>query len=280
MTPLPLTNVLSRCITENRVASAYLLLGLSSDELKTQALLFSKRLNCVDNTGCGTCSSCKKIERFVHPDVFRISDSEESIKVETLRDLQKKLQFKPYEGKWKVIIIENAESLNAASSNSLLKILEEPPSQTTFLLLSPHIERLLPTIISRCQIVRLSNMTRPFVPLPEFLNDLLSLPSKADQILDLAKKMAKDETVLEHSLEILLAWHHDLLFYKRGLSPVTSPFKEKNILGQNTSRKFPFHKLYDQFLLILEAKKNLNFQINRELLSETLLLKLAPEILY
>ena len=272
-----LTKALLKTVEENRVSSAYLLLGFDAQNLKNQALLFAKRLNCIQSSICEDCSSCKKIEKMVHPDVMVLTNTEESIKIESLRELQRKLQFKPYEGKWKVVIIENAHALSTPASNCLLKVLEEPPQLTTFVLLATHIEHLLPTIVSRCHIVRLTTASSiaTFVPFPEFLNDLLSLPDKVPLILDLAKKIAQSDELFSQCIEILTAWYHDLLFYKRGITPIQSPLKEKTVLGQNMARKWELHKLYDKFQSILEAKKQLKFQVNRELLAESLLLNLS-----
>jgi len=263
-----------------RVHSAYIFTGTDSLSLKEEALLFAKKLNCLSSLGLTegsmcTCLSCKKIDRLVHPDVKWIESNDETIKIDTLRELQRELHLRPYEGKWKVAIINGAHHLNPASSNSLLKILEEPPKHSVFILLTPYIENLLPTIISRCHIIRLTCASQITFPPIEFLNDLLSLPQNAECRFELAKKISKDEATLKNCLEVFLTWYHDLLCFKQGLTPISSPLKEKETLAKNMCHQLTSQAIYDKLHIILEAKKNLSFQVNRELLSETLLLRLS-----
>lgn len=272
MTLLPL---LQKIGDSGRVGSAYLLCGMEAQELKTQALLFAKRLNCLKGTLCESCVSCKKIDRFVHPDVKLIESQGETIKIETLRELQRVLHLKPYEGQWKVVIIDGAEHLTPSSGNSMLKILEEPPVQTVFLLLTPHMERLLPTIISRCHIIRIPHALRSSLPELEWACDLLSLPRQPEQLFELAKKISQDDTTFDQCLETLTVWYHDLLCFKQGLKPQNSPLQKKEVLAQNISLNLTFQTIADKLTLVLEAKKNLQFQLNRELLAENLLFQLA-----
>ena len=267
--------LLQKIADRGRVGSAYLLCGLQSQELKTQALLFAKRLNCLKGTLCGNCISCKKIDRRIHPDVMLIESQGETIKIETLPELQPILHLKPYEGQWKVVIIDGAEHLNPASGNSMLKILEEPPVQTVFLLLTPHLESLLPTILSRCHIIRISHAVQVSLAEWEWSSDLLSLPKEPERLFELAQKISQDETTFDKSLETLTVWYHDLLCFKQGLHPRNSPLKKKEVLAQNASSTPSFQTLYDKLSLVLAAKRNLKAQLNRELLAEALLFQLA-----
>ena len=267
--------LLQKIADRGRVGSAYLLCGLQAQELKTQALLFAKRLNCLKATLCETCIACKKIDRSLHPDVTLIESHGEMIKIETLRELQRKLHLKLYEGQWKVVIIDGAEHLNPSSGNSMLKILEEPPVQTVFLLLTPHPESLLSTIISRCHIIRIPCAMQIPLAEMEWTPDLLSLPKEPERLFELAKKVSQDETIFNQCLETLTVWYHDLLCFKQGLKPQHSPLQTKEGLAQNVSSHASFQTLYDKLSLVLEAKKNLQFQLNRELLAESLLFQLA-----
>ncbi len=272
MTLLP---ILQKIADRGRVASSYLLCGLQAQELKTQALLFAKRLNCLKGTLCESCISCKKIDRSLHPDVKLIESQGETIKIETLRELQRELHLKPYEGQWKVVIIDGAEHLNPSSGNSMLKILEEPPRQTVFLLLTPHLEHLLSTIISRCHIIRIPHARQADLAELEWSSDLLTLPREPEQLFELAKKIAQDDTTFDQSLETLTVWYHDLLYFKQGLTPEHSPLQKKEVLAKNMALNLSFQKISDQLALVLDTKKKLQFQLNRELLAEALLFQLA-----
>lgn len=258
----------------NRIGSAYVLTGDQVDILKNQALLFAKRLNCLSEILCDTCQSCQKINRKTHPDLHLISSNGEIIKIDLLRDLQKRLHLKPFEGNYKVVIIDGAEHLNLASSNSLLKILEEPPPQTVFLLLTPYAERLIETILSRCQIVRTSSQMKKPLPSIEFSHQLLSLPETHEELFELAKKISKEDPLFHDCLDLWLAWYRTLLFYKEGLEPLDSYFKTKEILVKNVSRTYSIRRIHKNIDTILETKKNLQFQIKRDLLAENLLIQL------
>jgi len=101
---------------------------------------------------CGQCRSCQRILEGKHADVTPIGlDSRTEIGIDDIRWLQRLANLPPYEGKYKVFIIDEAEYLSTEAANSLLKILEEPPQRVVWLLLAAEEEHLLPTIISRCQ---------------------------------------------------------------------------------------------------------------------------------
>ncbi|OGQ14491.1 MAG: hypothetical protein A3B70_05035 [Deltaproteobacteria bacterium RIFCSPHIGHO2_02_FULL_40_11] len=266
----------NKIIKSERVANATLLVGTHAESLKQQALLFAKKLNCLEAAGCNACNACKKIEKNIHPDVIWIESQGESIKIEPLRELQRTLHLKPYEGRWKVVIIDGAQHLTLAASNSLLKILEEPPAQTTFLLLAPHAENLLSTITSRCQRIRLSDAPPPNLDDIENLNSLLSLPVSLEERFQLAIEISKDDETFQKTLEIWTLWYHDLLFYKQGLSPFESPLHQKAALAQTQIRTQSISTLYDKLKTVLETQKTLkHYQVNRQWLAEHVVTQLS-----
>ena len=137
----------------NAIAHAYLLVGPGHVGKGTLAINLAQALNC-DNPGppCGQCRSCQRILEGKHADVTPVGlDSRTEIGIDNIRGLQHLANLSPYEGKCKVFIIDGAEYLSTEAANSLLKILEEPPQRVVWLLLAAEEERLLPTIISRCQ---------------------------------------------------------------------------------------------------------------------------------
>ncbi|MEK9629402.1 MAG: DNA polymerase III subunit delta' [Nitrospinota bacterium] len=162
--------ILNNALQNSSVAHAYLFYGQESIGKKQIAIEFAKSLNCESGTEgepCDNCITCQKIDNRTHPDFFYLEPvkstptaREASIKIEAIRELQRKLAFRPYEGKVKVAVIDDADLMNLQAANSFLKTLEEPPSATILILISSHPFKLLPTIISRCQTIKF----QPLIP--------------------------------------------------------------------------------------------------------------------
>ncbi len=134
---------------------------------------------------CGRCSSCRKILSGSHPDVHVVEPSGKMIEVGQIRALCRKLALKPYEALIRVAVIAGAQTLNAEAGNTLLKILEEPPNRTVFVLTAFQSSDLLSTIVSRCRHIR-------FAPIPQkllsrYLEDHHNIdPVTADTIASMA----------------------------------------------------------------------------------------------
>ena len=103
---------------------------------------------------CGNCKPCRKIESKNHPDIIRIKPSGVFIKIDQIRALCQTLAMKPYEAGIRVVLISDAQAMNPAAGNALLKVLEEPPTGTILILVANHTADLLPTIVSRCRHIR------------------------------------------------------------------------------------------------------------------------------
>lgn len=145
---------------------AYLFTGPSGSGKATLARVFARALNCTNPAGvCGidrgdvpACRSCRLIERGVHPDVRTIELAADTTKIsyKEIEQLQAEVVLRPLEAVHKCYLILGAERLSTVAANQLLKTLEEPPSGVVLVLTTPAAEALLPTIVSRCQEVRLS----------------------------------------------------------------------------------------------------------------------------
>jgi len=112
----------------------------------------------INQNACGCCQSCRLIQTASHPDCYLLQG--DSIKIDALRDCQDKLIRSGQIGPRKVLIIQPAEAMTRGTAHALLKILEEPPPHTYFILQTSRAKQLLPTIISRCSQLRLPNPTR------------------------------------------------------------------------------------------------------------------------
>jgi len=104
----------------------------------------------------GCCKSCSKIKSGNHPDIILVEPTGNFIRINQIRNLCNTLAMKPYEARLRVVIISDAQAMNPAAGNALLKMLEEPPDRTVLILTAVHTSDLLPTIVSRCQHIRFS----------------------------------------------------------------------------------------------------------------------------
>jgi DNA polymerase-3 subunit delta' len=139
-----------------RISHAYLFYGPKNCGKWPTALTFTQLLLCEAPRGaepCGVCLPCRKVATDNHPDVEVIVPDGASLKIEQMRSMQEKVYYRSYEGKYKVFIIRQADQLTEQAANSLLKVLEEPPAQTVFLLLAEDLGKLPITIQSRCQLI-------------------------------------------------------------------------------------------------------------------------------
>ncbi len=153
-------NILLRTIERGKIPSSYLFSGESGIGKKFTALNFAKALNCISEKrnndynfsydACDECSSCQKIDKNIHPDFIMIESEGNQIKIDEIRSIEDALSLKAYEGKYKVVIIDNAENMNQSAANAFLKTLEEPPENSLIILVSSIPELLPETIRSRC----------------------------------------------------------------------------------------------------------------------------------
>ncbi len=167
-------SLLQRSLESGSLAHAWLLIGPAHVGKMTLALNLAQALNCEASAPpCGECASCQKIASAKHADVQIIGltsngDSAESkpraeISIDQIRQMQHSASLPPFEGKYKVFIVDGAEHLSDEAANCLLKTLEEPVSKVIFILLTTN-ERLLPTTVtSRCQRLELSPLSVPEV---------------------------------------------------------------------------------------------------------------------
>lgn len=154
-------DMLKKHVIHGTTRHAYLFCGPPGLGRRTLALRFAQALNCPtpSETGlpCGTCRDCKQIEAMQHADLTVIqADSEGgTLKVDQIRDSRKSLTLKPYMSKFRVALFLRFQEANDNAANALLKTLEEAPSYAVLILTADNPEQLLPTIVSRCEVLRL-----------------------------------------------------------------------------------------------------------------------------
>jgi len=237
-----------------RISHAYLFYGPQGVGKGQTAQTLARLLNCSNPSPaadpCEICTSCLKALKGNHPDISWVEPEGKALKIGQMRVLQEKANYKCYEGKFKVIMIDDVQLLTVEAANSLLKALEEPPEETVFILLAQDTSSLPATILSRCQPI-------PFNPLSEetiaeilaetgkkcsfpltlargSIGKALQLLEKIDGdqlvkninqllaeitssgykvIFSWAESMEKEREQLEVSLEIMTAMYRDRLIY-------------------------------------------------------------------
>jgi DNA polymerase-3 subunit delta' len=166
-------------LESGRVPGALLFAGVDGVGKKLFAVELAAALNCRNPKGieaCDECSSCKRISRFNYPQTDKVEDWEQLIRtnhadvamvmaprrilrVDQMRLIEREANYRPFEGKARVFLIDEADKLNEPSANALLKTLEEPPRTSHIILITSRPAMLLPTILSRCQMVRFSPLS-------------------------------------------------------------------------------------------------------------------------
>ena len=149
---------LKRSLANSRLAHAYLLLGPAQIGKRTLALELAKALNCLaqeEERPCGECLACHKIAHSSHPDVRVVEPQDGSLKIDQIRQLQREIALTPHEGRYRVAVLRSFNHATTEASNCLLKTLEEPPPQVVLCITAPDTSSLLPTIVSRCQLLKL-----------------------------------------------------------------------------------------------------------------------------
>ena len=149
--------LLARSLQHQHAAHSYLLTGPAHVGKFTTALAMTQLLLCEFSRACGECRHCRHVARQLHPDlsVLEIPADKKSIPLQDVHDFMHGMALRPLEAERKVYIIRGAEDLADEGANALLKTLEEPPPAVTIILTAPDAHQLLPTIVSRCQLLAL-----------------------------------------------------------------------------------------------------------------------------
>jgi DNA polymerase III subunit delta' len=153
-----LVDLLARSVKSGALPPSLIFAGPSGVGKRLAALSVAQALNCTnpqssaDQTdACGVCPACKRIARGVHPDVMIVEPGDSgSIKIDQVREIVGRAEYRPFEGRRRAVIIDEADALVPAAQNALLKTLEEPPPSSVFMLVTPRADTLLATVRSRC----------------------------------------------------------------------------------------------------------------------------------
>lgn len=175
---------LRNSISSDQISHAYIINGPEGSGKKMLADRFAAALCCEDEVGkpCGMCISCMQAESHNHPDIIYVTHEKANIVVSDIRSqLINDISIKPYQASHKVYIVPEAEKMNEAAQNALLKTLEEPPEYAVILLLANGTGAFLQTILSRCVVLNLRPVSQELVT--RFLMDSRQLPDYAASVL-------------------------------------------------------------------------------------------------
>jgi len=206
---------LKELVRTGHVPHAMLFSGMAGTGKKALAVEFAKLLNCLsplDSGCCDVCDSCRKMDGGHHPDVIWVKSEGTFIKLDQVRSLKERMRYRPFEGKWRVIVMQDAQNLKEEAGNALLKLLEEPPGQNIFLLTVLEPQMLLSTIVSRCCHVRFQPLEETLVE-GHLVSALNIPPARAREIarlaegsLDRATWLAEEDRI-RHWTELLETIH-------------------------------------------------------------------------
>lgn len=202
---------LEKSLNNNQISHSYLFIGIEGIGKKLIATEFAKAILCLnDKKYCNNCKSCIEFDSDNNPDFLYIEPDGNSIKIDQIREMQKKLQEKPIISKNKVYIINNADKMTTEAQNSLLKTLEEPPEFVTIILIGSNENMFLTTIKSRCMILHFNkiddNQMKKYLKENQGLNEVtqnmlelfqgsigkaIELKDKQNEYLELEKMIEK-----------------------------------------------------------------------------------------
>src|SRR4030042_1563823 len=158
--------LLKQAITREKMPHAYLFVGVPGVGRTTTALALAQALNCEapeNHEGCGRCKPCRQLLGGNFPDVELVEPDGQSIKIEQVRELERRFAYKPVAGRYRVTVVRPAEAMTEEASNAVLKTLEEPPAGNVLILNGTEPSNLLPTIVSRCQKVVFRRIPPPAI---------------------------------------------------------------------------------------------------------------------
>lgn len=306
---------LRRALEIGRLPHALLFTGPKGVGRFRTAVAVAQGLNCLGGTKgdcCDRCLACTKIARGIHPDVHIVAPEGASLKIDQIRGLTQEATRRPYEGRRKTFILDQAQTMTEQAQNALLKTLEEPPGATVLILIAPDTSALLSTIASRCSQIR-------FAPLPESAiaarlqeegcdegeahvlaglaggslgraQELQSIPlqeihhlveqafalppGRTLPVLELTDRVVRQKETLPLFLEVLLAWCRDLTISKLTDRDVLLVYRDREATLRQQSERLGSVQLLAMYQMVKQTLDGLGRYANPRLSLEVMLLKL------
>jgi DNA polymerase-3 subunit delta' len=243
----------NKIVSSQKIANAYLFIGESGFGKEFMAKYFAMMINCKNGSKpCLSCPSCIQMISGNHPDIFFIEPDGISIKVETLRNVViNNAYVKPYNSYKKIFIIKEAEKMTEQAQNSILKTLEEPPEYGLFILTSSKMEGLLPTIVSRCEIIRFTRESDEVIE-DYLINEKKIDRSKAKKIASIANgNYGKANLLIDEGYSRIRSELGDILY---------------NVINQDKALRLESFKFFDENREMIDDIIDIMFSYLRDLM--------------
>ncbi len=310
--------ILKKAIVQKRVGHAYLFSGISATGKRTLACEFAKALNCEQSDNlqdaCGKCSSCKKAQHSSHADMIFIEADGQFIRINAIREIQERMKFKPFEGRWRAVIIDDADKMNDPAANALLKTLEEPSASNILILISSRPYSMPATIISRCRHMRFNPLpahavTRFLVEqrgmdqqkssllaglsggsigraldldqedIADYRAEIMQLLMNARKedpisLLNLVSNLGPDKKKIKQGLDIISSCFRDALIFKETGKNEILINQDKSSFINELAQKLTGEQILQNIFLIASVWETIELNVNKTLTLETMAFKL------
>ena len=309
--------LLERSIRADTTSHAYLIVGPAQVGKTTLAKAFARALLCQgEDRPCSACRACQLVQADRHPDVSLVLPEGARIKIEAIRGLQQMLSLSPVEGDYRICIIRQMDVATPSAANCLLKTLEEPPQRVILILTANGIESLLPTIVSRCQVLSLravamerivaalhergiereharllaglaqgrvgwaieaSQDERVLARREQVLEKLLSLEDGSYQArFSWADQLSREPDRVPAVLNVLSSWWHDVLVLASGSGVPVANLDREPVL-QEWAARYDVKGVQQVLRGIRDTEWRLGHNANRRLALEVLMMDLPSK---
>ncbi len=310
---------LTQMLQKKSIPTALLFTGVDGIGRQKTARAMAMALNCSGPVGvsaCGRCPSCRKVISGSHPDIVIVGPDGVFIKIDQVRAVSRQLRFAPLEGNWRIVIINDAQAMNLEASNAMLKILEEPPKRTAFILTASQTTGLLPTIVSRCQQIAfrpipyekvaqllveargLDRQTATTLAMSakgslgkalsedgekwtvwrdDVLEQIAALSGESMQpIFAFAKALSRDKGRLADALDMIMMWFRDVLMCKASPERIINEDFKTKI--ERASQGESVNALLEKVGAVHSAQRAISRNANPRLTLEVMLLRLCSNV--
>ena len=262
-----LDDIKKQILNKNKIQHAILFFGDDNKGFEA-AIYISKLILCQDelNKPCEKCKNCNRIKKNIHPDVKVISSDQakNSFHVDKIREIKSDAYTMPYDGKYKIYILKNAQNMTIQAQNAILKLLEEPPENVIFILTCNNKQELLPTILSRCNSFNVGfkdNIETEKVK--EISNKLLSAIINGSFEFFIKTSILLKEKDKTEILNITSSIINDLDNTLRYKANSTGEFKD---IEKKLASTLSLHEIVKLEKIFLNFKKNLEMNANKNIL--------------